>query len=65
MQTFANQKPMKAAETAGNSRAGSHMLLNAGRQSGTGVYTGFYGSMEKAGEAINKRKGEDIHEEKY
>lgn len=61
---------MKAAETAGNSRAGSdragsHMLLNAGRQSGTGVYTGFYGSMEKAGEAINKRKGEDIHEEKY
>lgn len=53
---------MKAAKTAGNSRANSD---RQGRQSGTGVYTGFCGSMEKAGEAINKRKGEDIHEEKY
>ncbi len=46
-------------------KACRHMRLNADRQSGTGIHTGFYVLMEKAGEAINKRKGEDIHEEKY
>lgn len=61
-------KAGKLPEAAGMSqtdKACRHMRLNADRQSGTGIHTGFYVLMEKAGEAINKRKGEDIHEEKY